>query len=82
MPSIAPTEGSLERDVRFLYCACAVSYMLNDWRGLNIESSVDYAKRLQVKETKSRNEATKLLSSFFKDVRVRVCSSTRKRGTW
>ncbi|KAI8149433.1 terpenoid cyclases/protein prenyltransferase alpha-alpha toroid [Fennellomyces sp. T-0311] len=48
--SIAPTKGSLEQDARFLYCACAVSFILNDWRGLDIDLSVEYAKRLQTYE--------------------------------
>ncbi|KAI9256502.1 protein geranylgeranyltransferase-like protein type I beta subunit [Phascolomyces articulosus] len=48
--SIAPTKDSLEKDARFLYCACAVSYILDDWRGLDIDLSVEYAKRLQTYE--------------------------------
>ncbi|CAO3595756.1 unnamed protein product [Absidia cylindrospora] len=45
--SIAPTYGSLERDVRFIFCASAISYILNDWSGLDIEQSVHYIKTLQ-----------------------------------
>ncbi|KAI8059745.1 geranylgeranyltransferase type I beta-subunit-like protein [Thamnidium elegans] len=45
--SIAPTFGSLERDVRFIYCACAISYILNDWSGINIENTVEHIKQLQ-----------------------------------
>ncbi|KAI8878119.1 geranylgeranyl transferase type-1 subunit beta-like protein, partial [Backusella circina FSU 941] len=45
--SIAPTFGSVERDVRFIYCACSISYMLNDWSGLDVEKTVDHIKRLQ-----------------------------------
>lgn len=47
--SIAPTLGSLERDVRFVYCACSISYILNDWSGLNIENTVKHIRDLQVK---------------------------------
>lgn len=47
--SIIPAEGSLEKDARFLFCACAVSYMLNDWSGLDLDLSLQYAKRLQVR---------------------------------
>jgi geranylgeranyl transferase type-1 subunit beta len=46
--SIAPTFGSLERDVRFVYCACAISYILNDWSGINIENTVNHIRQLQV----------------------------------
>lgn len=51
--SIAPTFGSLERDVRFVYCACAISYILNDWSGINIENTVEHIKQLQVRWNKS-----------------------------
>ncbi|KAI8081549.1 protein geranylgeranyltransferase-like protein type I beta subunit [Halteromyces radiatus] len=45
--SIAPTFDSLERDVRFIFCAAAISYILNDWSGLNIERTVEHIKSLQ-----------------------------------
>ncbi|KAI8388720.1 terpenoid cyclases/protein prenyltransferase alpha-alpha toroid [Radiomyces spectabilis] len=45
--SISPTDGSLERDVRFIYCASAISYMLNDWSAIDVESTIEYIKRLQ-----------------------------------
>lgn len=47
--SIAPTPGSLERDVRFVYCACSISYILNDWSGLDIENTVKHITQLQVR---------------------------------
>jgi hypothetical protein len=31
-----------EHDMRFLYCACAVSYMLQDWSGVDIDRAVSY----------------------------------------
>jgi geranylgeranyl transferase type-1 subunit beta len=31
-----------EHDMRFLYCACCISHMLNDWRGINVEKAVQY----------------------------------------
>jgi geranylgeranyl transferase type-1 subunit beta len=33
-----------EHDMRFLYCACAVSYMLNDWSGVDKDRAVAYIK--------------------------------------
>ena len=30
--------------MRFIYCACAVCYMLGDWRGLDKEKAVQYIK--------------------------------------
>jgi hypothetical protein len=34
-----------ECDTRFLFCACAISSMLNDWSGVNKDSAVDYIKK-------------------------------------
>jgi geranylgeranyl transferase type-1 subunit beta len=31
-----------EHDMRFLYCACAISYMLDDWSGVDIPRAVQY----------------------------------------
>lgn len=39
----AAAEG--EDDVRFLYCACAISYILQDWTGVDCDRAVDYIKR-------------------------------------
>ena len=33
-----------EHDMRFLYCACAISYMLQDWRGVDQSKAVSYIK--------------------------------------
>ncbi|XP_076443833.1 geranylgeranyl transferase type-1 subunit beta-like [Babylonia areolata] len=34
-------EGS-ETDMRFVYCACCVSYMLNDWSGMDTSKTISY----------------------------------------
>lgn len=39
-------EGS-EHDMRFIYCACCVSHILNDWSGFDIEKAVEYIKDSQ-----------------------------------
>mmetsp|Transcript_10780 Transcript_10780/g.14282 ORF Transcript_10780/g.14282 Transcript_10780/m.14282 type:complete len:260 (-) Transcript_10780:469-1248(-) len=31
-----------EHDMRFLYCATSISYMLNDWSGIDIDRACDY----------------------------------------
>jgi geranylgeranyl transferase type-1 subunit beta len=31
-----------ECDMRFVYCACAISYMLDDWSGIDIDKVYDY----------------------------------------
>ncbi|ORY92371.1 protein geranylgeranyltransferase type I beta subunit [Syncephalastrum racemosum] len=48
--SLGPTEESLERDARFFFSACAVSYILNDWRGLDLDQCIHYARQLQTYE--------------------------------
>ncbi|CAH0559542.1 unnamed protein product [Brassicogethes aeneus] len=37
----AAKEGT-EDDMRFVYCAAAVSHMLNDWSGVNVDRMVDF----------------------------------------
>lgn len=34
-----------EHDTRFLFCACAISHMLNDWSSINIDKAVDYIQK-------------------------------------
>lgn len=42
--SFSPCYGSLEADLRFVYSACAVSHILNDFSGIDISKAVDYVK--------------------------------------
>lgn len=46
--SFCPTHGGSENDMRFIYCASCISYILNDWSGVNIEKAVDYITNSQV----------------------------------
>lgn len=36
-----------ESDMRFVYCACAISSILNDWSGINIDSTVEFIQKCQ-----------------------------------
>ncbi|KAJ3272759.1 Geranylgeranyl transferase type-1 subunit beta [Terramyces sp. JEL0728] len=45
--SFSPTIDSTESDMRFLYCACAISFILSDWSGINIESALRFIKKSQ-----------------------------------
>ncbi|EGF77587.1 hypothetical protein BATDEDRAFT_30650 [Batrachochytrium dendrobatidis JAM81] len=38
----SPTLDSYEKDMRFLYCACAISFILSDWRGVNKIKAREY----------------------------------------
>lgn len=31
--------------MRFLFCACAISFLLSDWSGVDLERCVDYIQR-------------------------------------
>ncbi|KAG1658743.1 Geranylgeranyl transferase type-1 subunit beta [Nymphon striatum] len=40
--SFQPCVDGGENDMRFLYCACCISYILQDWSGINIPRAVQY----------------------------------------
>lgn len=40
--SFSATSDQNESDMRFLFCACAISSFLNDWSGVDIEKAVAY----------------------------------------
>jgi len=40
--SFASTASGTENDMRFVYCACAISTLLNDWSGVDIDRAVNY----------------------------------------
>jgi len=43
--SFQPTVDGSENDMRFIYCACCISYILNDWSGVDIPQVVQYIKK-------------------------------------
>ncbi|XP_072440173.1 geranylgeranyl transferase type-1 subunit beta isoform X2 [Chiloscyllium punctatum] len=40
----AVPEGS-ENDMRFVYCAACICYMLNDWSGMNTQKAIEYIRK-------------------------------------
>merc|ERR1712192_80033 len=36
------TAGGSETDIRFVYCACAISFFLNDWSGIDVDKAEAY----------------------------------------
>ena len=46
--SFQPTVDGSENDMRFIYCACCISYILNDWSGVDIPRVVQYIKKSRV----------------------------------
>ena len=49
--SFCSTIDGTETDMRFVYCACSVSYMLNDWNGVNKDTAVEYIRNSIVSES-------------------------------
>eukprot|EP01100_Stratorugosa_tubuloviscum_P013648 TRINITY_DN6982_c1_g2_i1.p1 TRINITY_DN6982_c1_g2~~TRINITY_DN6982_c1_g2_i1.p1 ORF type:complete len:354 (-),score=148.24 TRINITY_DN6982_c1_g2_i1:55-1083(-) len=45
--SFCPVLGGSESDMRFVYCASAISYMLSDWSAIDINKMLNYIKSCQ-----------------------------------
>jgi len=45
--NVSACYGGCESDMRYIYCACCVCYMLNDWSGLDKDKIVGYIIRSQ-----------------------------------
>ncbi|KAK9682116.1 hypothetical protein RND81_10G051700 [Saponaria officinalis] len=45
--SFMPIHIGAEADLRFLYCAAAISYMLSDWTGMDKENAKEYILKCQ-----------------------------------
>jgi geranylgeranyl transferase type-1 subunit beta len=43
--SFRPYQSTTENDMRFLFCACCISYMLNDWSGVDKKRALEYIKK-------------------------------------
>ena len=42
MCSFSATADGSENDMRFVYCAACISYILNDWGGVDIDKAVEF----------------------------------------
>lgn len=42
--SFQSTGTGSEHDMRFLYCACCICYLLQDWSGIDIDRAVEYIR--------------------------------------
>jgi geranylgeranyl transferase type-1 subunit beta len=73
LSSFAPTYGSTERDVRFVFCACVISYILDDWSGVDVDRAVDFIRQCQVSDHLSCNRIyARLTARFFKSYELAV----------
>lgn len=61
----AVLEGS-ENDMRFVYCASCICYMLDNWSGMDMKKAIDYIRRSMVSILRSVLSYTiwKLLALF------------------
>jgi geranylgeranyl transferase type-1 subunit beta len=66
--SFACTAVPSEHDMRFLYCACAISYMLKDWSGINTDLAVKY-----IQSCRSFDGGISLIPGQVSSVFVFVC---------
>ncbi|KAF9385906.1 Geranylgeranyl transferase type-1 subunit beta [Podila verticillata] len=42
-----PTTTDYQPDMRFVYCAAAISHILNDWSGMNRDTATDFIRKCQ-----------------------------------
>jgi len=42
--SFSSVYNQSEDDMRFVYCACAISFMLNDWDGIDVDKTISYIR--------------------------------------
>ena len=53
--SFCSTVEESESDMRFVYCACCVSYILNDWSAIDVSLTANYIKRSLVTNSVTGN---------------------------
>ena len=44
LPSFSATSDGNENDMRFVYCACCICYILNDWSGMDVDRAEQFIK--------------------------------------
>ncbi|XP_065060016.1 geranylgeranyl transferase type-1 subunit beta-like [Rhopilema esculentum] len=42
--SFMPVKSQGENDMRFIYCACCISHIIDDWGGINVEKVIKYIR--------------------------------------
>jgi len=53
--------------MRFIFCASCISYILNDWSGMDVELTVDYIRRSFVSSSVEH-----LLAQNLRDIEYQV----------
>eukprot|EP00002_Diphylleia_rotans_P009827 TRINITY_DN2016_c0_g2_i4.p1 TRINITY_DN2016_c0_g2~~TRINITY_DN2016_c0_g2_i4.p1 ORF type:complete len:203 (-),score=40.23 TRINITY_DN2016_c0_g2_i4:160-768(-) len=49
--SFRPMYGDCESDIRFVFCACAISFMLQDWSGVDQEKAYAFIQKCQASQS-------------------------------
>ena len=59
--------GSLgsEADMRFVYCACVIAYLLNDWSIIDVDATVEFILASQVRKAKASVLCLLIKSNLF-----------------
>jgi prenyltransferase beta subunit len=52
--SFASVNSGSEEDMRFVYCACAISYILDDWSGVDLVAMVRFVNSCLVRRLRRR----------------------------
>lgn len=60
----AVPEGS-ENDMRFVYCASCICYMLNNWSGMDMKKAINYIRRSMVSYVDKLTLCFKLLLLIY-----------------
>lgn len=73
----AVPEGS-ENDIRFIYCAASICYMLDDWSGMDIQKAIEYIRGSLV----SQRTEWSLTHLWFRKKKERLAPSTAVQPHW
>lgn len=49
-PSFCATLAGSESDMRFVYCAACICYILHDWSAMDVKKTVNYITRSMVRK--------------------------------
>lgn len=70
-------EGS-ENDIRFIYCAASICYMLDDWSGMDIQKAIEYIRGSLV----SRRDRVQCDTTMVKEEKKGFWPFTAVRPQW
>ena len=72
MCSFSATADGSENDMRFVYCAACISYILNDWGGVDIDKAVEFIQNSLVNINFMYNPSSSVLQCSLSLIRHRT----------